>query len=424
MGRHVRKPCRACSGEKPAGSGRIYCDNCDPVKKGRQPCRSCGGPKEPGHGRNICRKCANGTSIPPETRREVARLYQEEELSLKQAGERVFFSASAVRNALRAEGVELRKPATGCTPRSSVLKGDDIDRAAELYAGGLSHKQIAERLGLVSEASVRLRLKRAGMATRPRSDVSWIRRLSDIADNGAEALTRDQRATLAVVELAGRPVTTPEVAAAAGIESRAAKVVLRRLERMRLVKGRRMTTTKARPKEWVRTAVQFRDVLHLEIESRTVSDKRDVWLPIGPFRAWVTDLIARERRAMVREVAPRGPGSPMRYPAGGPVSTDDADRRGSTVVAGLLGMDQRRLYALMHEQEHIGLRVADAALLASGEPVRLEDLWPELEDGLPEATSIRAATAKPREIEPGVCAVCLEPGCDREHAECSPRAAA
>jgi hypothetical protein len=81
-------------------------------------------------------------------------------------------------------------------------------------------------------------------------------------------------------------------------------------------------------------------------------------LPIAPFRAWVGKLVQREQRR-ARD-------------------THSIYDGAFAVVAERLGFSERRLYALMREQDHISLAIADRALLESGEAVFLWDLWPHL----------------------------------------------
>lgn len=344
-------------------------------RRARKTCIRCGLARDRGPRTRVCSRCIDkpGSAVPAETRAEMRRL-REQGLTLRQIAKRTHWSSSAVLSALRVEGADTSRTIHRGSDHHRALTQDDIDQAVELYMSGLSHQQIAERLGLASEWSVRIRLRRAGVDARPVKDAQWLRRLSEVAEGGEAALTPLQRAAFrAVVNAAPDEITTPEIARRIGADVKSVKVTLRRIERMGLVRGQRMTTTKNRPKKWRRTDLAIADVLSAALNERHGAD---VWLPIEPFRDWLWALVARERRLRVGAV---------------PVSADDLDPTG--IVAQRLGMQSRRLYALLRDQRVVSLSVADRALTVSGEPERIEDLWPHLAEGIPDDAGPRFAVA-------------------------------
>jgi len=355
-----------------------------------------------------------GATVPAETQREIVRLYQSGE-SMDAVAARVYWSAATVHAILANHGVPSRHGGSN----GFRLHEDELFRTVELYQSGKSIREVAEEVGLTYSA-VHERLRRAGVQPRSPGRSRQVRRAAQVARD--EAALTDRQATLLRILTDALPdhVTTADAAKMLGVPTRYTRNALRQLEAFGLV------TTARRGKwtlVWTRTSLPITDVLDAALDIRNRSALNDAWLPVGPFREWVEGLLARERRASLHVLAPRGQGAPYRpavrhsTPGHGGGMDEGAHR-----VAARLGLTPRRLYAVLHEQATVGLSVADRAITGSGEPVRLEDLWPWLEDGLPASQHPHAHAAPV--LEGGVCGVCLREDCTVAHGECSPGVAA
>lgn len=100
---------------------------------------------------------------------------------------------------------------------------------------------------------------------------------------------------------------------------------------------RRVITRRAKRKQMDIPPERWR-VLEVDVERMT-------WLPIGPFREWLGA---------------------------------ECDRRGTVVVAEILGVQERQVWRWLHESEQVDVDRADAAFVAVGEPYLLIELYPEL----------------------------------------------
>lgn len=337
------------------------------MSKARKPCRGCGGPKPPGQGIKFCGRCEpSGSSIPEDVRREMARLYLEG-LSTNEVGKELFCAKSTVQRILRLDGVALRPKPTRPRVYPNALSQDQLDRTAEMYQAGMSMTQVAEALG-ISRSAARARLARAGIPIRDSREGQVLLRIRAL-EQGRSALTANQDAALAIVERAApKRVRTPELARQMRVSPGTARAVMRRLETLGLVKrARRRDGGRMRLLEWSRTDVAVMDVLRETIRPRVLSGKADQQIDITPLRDWVTDLLARERRAFMFEAV-------LRTGPNGGRPENDGEPIARTVAR--LGVDPRVLYRIMHESRTISVGTADA-ILAHADGPRLGDLWPE-----------------------------------------------
>lgn len=379
----ARTPCRGCGGDKPPGKGLSYCSSCpegrarmvlrvkyaahDREVGERLPCARCGGEKPPGQARRLCDACVDlpevAPMVPAGTRAEMVRLYTQERLSLLQVGEAVAWSSTTVRVVLLAEGVTLRRANTVQTARR--LKDADVEPVVELYCGaGLSLQEIADRLG-IGLASAHRRLKRAGVTSRSGSEGQRLKRLRELEQRGKDALSDGQRAALNLIELdIDEALTTREIAGCLQVSEASARAVLIDLRSFGLIKSH-IRSGKA---HWSRTQLAVVDVLRAALAPQVTAAPAvgEEWLPIEPFREWLDELVARERRLTMRAIK------------------DVRDRSGSYAeegegaVAARLGISERRLYRFRHEQARVSFGAAEACLTHSGEAIALEDLWPHL----------------------------------------------
>lgn len=314
----------------------------------------------------------------PAERREMARLYLDERLSLARVAERTFWSATAVRRALMVDGIPPRPQGANCGPNHRALSERQLDETVELYQQGLSLDAVAERLGLVRD-TVKYRLAKAGVPLRGRSSTLRLYHLRQIATR--DDLRDTTRAILDAV--AATPgLTTAEVARRAGHLPRNTIRTLKLLEQKGLVASRRRPSPDpnrpARLYVWRRTSLATRDVLSASLDEHDPNGRGDMWLRIDPFRDWLNGLVADGRRgALFLAVTPsrshNGDGT-------GGISIESA-------IATRLKLDERRLYALRYEQKSITLSLADRCLTLAGDGTCLWDLWPELasEDELEDA---------------------------------------
>jgi lambda repressor-like predicted transcriptional regulator len=336
----------------------------------RAGCRSCGGPKPAGRGRQKCDNCDRIILMPRDVQDEVIRLYVDERLSLREVGERLYWSLNAVRNVLMFRGVRVRSRGESLrlsshNPRR--LTQDELDRTAELYLSGLSLAQVAERLGLALD-TIRRRLVRAGVTIRTPAEGLELRRYYEVAHGG---LTELQARMLRLVEAQPGLTTSAAARHLSLSDTTSSKSTLDKLRRMRLVSGRRagLGAGGGRPCRWYRTRLPVRDVLLRAIEPRSCGPaKDDDNLPIAPLRDWLNEWIEREKRK-VRFMAVAG-------------AEKDTDGSGglpaSRVVADALDIESRRLFALRFDQDRVSFSVADRLLTRADRGVRVEDLWPEL----------------------------------------------
>lgn len=377
----ARKPCRRCGGEKSSGAGRAYCDACDvsrakPILKGerpptgqRRPCSRCGGEKPAGKGRRFCPACEKvGSAVPPETRRVMARLYVRGSLSVNEVARRTNWSMGCVHRALRAENVRMR-PQGAVPNHPGRLTQDQLDETVELYRSGCSERDIGLQLGITASAVVN-RLKRAGVERRTPSEGQRLARRRELEVSGKDALTHRQAVALECVERSNGGALTTEVATLLAVRTRSARSLLLRLEGLGLVRSRpgARKVGRAWVGLWTRTDLAVVDVLQAALAPPVTAapPAGEEWLPIEPFREWLDGLIARERRLTMRAIK------------------DVRDRtrgyaeEGEGAVAARLGISERRLYRLRHEQARVPFGTADACLIRSGEQVTMEDLWPHL----------------------------------------------
>jgi predicted DNA-binding protein YlxM (UPF0122 family) len=375
----ARKPCRGCGGPKPAGSGRAFCDACEalrekPVLKSprprhgeRRPCSRCQGPKPPGKGRQFCERCEHfGTNVPEEARAAMVRLYLDEQVSIHEIARRTHWAVGCVHRALKTEGVQMR-PVGIVLRQPKVLPAAVIDRTVELYLSGLSEGEVAEQMG-VSQSSVLYRLRKAGVERRSVSEANRIGRLRALERDGRAALTANQDAALRVVEeVMPRHLLTGEIALRLRVSSRVARSYLDDLRGFGLVNAKRVRVGRALPYRWSRTDLAIVDVLREAIRPRVLTGKGDQQIDITPLRDWITDLLARERRAFMFEAV-------LHTNSKGKRPENDPEPIARTVAR--LGVDPRVLYRILHESRTISVGTADA-ILAHADGPRLGDLWPE-----------------------------------------------
>jgi DNA-binding CsgD family transcriptional regulator len=304
--------------------------------------------------------------VPADTRAEMVRLYVEEELSTAAVGRRLFWSATTVRAILADEGVE-RRANGGWGTRPDALTQEQLDEVTELRQQGRSTAEIGRILG-IHRTTVSLRLGRAGIPVRSRSEAQRLLRRRRVAQYGTAGLTDKQAAALRFIEAneyegKDRP-TTDDVARALGISLRNTRDALHQLVAYGLVSYRRRKTGRVRFNEWKRTKLSVRDVVEYALAPPPQRRSGDVWLAIEPFRDWLERQVDMEQRLMLH------------------ISTDEdkgiAPTPGAARVATRLHLDERRLYALRFVQRSVTLSMADQCLLHAGDGTTLEDLWPEL----------------------------------------------
>lgn len=305
----------------------------------------------------------------------MVRLYVEEKLSIGETGRRLFWSATAVRNTLIRNGAPIRS--RGGTPYThwQALSQEDIDRVVELYGRGFSTVTIGRRLGL-HPTSVRHRLQAAGVPRRSRSAAIQLLRCEHVCEGWLSELQR--RALHELDKAVPERRTTVEVARALEVKIPTAYAALQDLKRFGLATSKRTVggtsrvwddgrCARGRVIAWLRTSLPVREVLWQHVCGLKNKDRTE-WLPIGPFRDWLQRLIDEQERiakhAAVTGSQGNGDGS-QGIPTTG-------------VVARRLGLDERRVWAYLHENEFVALRVVDAALARSGDGTRLQDLWPVL----------------------------------------------
>jgi DNA-binding NarL/FixJ family response regulator len=296
------------------------------------------------------------SKVPPDVRAEMVRRYVDEKQPMAKIGTDLFWSKGAVKNALILEGVEIRR--RGQTPFSRLPR-EELDLVAEMYANGLSDCEIARRLGLASSTVGRRRAK-AQVATRPRKERCRLARLHEIAQAGHKALTQRQREVLAVVE-ATPGLTTTQIGERLGLLTRQVRDPLDHMEGFGLVTSRVVTDHHGRVREWRRTELATNHVLWEAVNA----SRAGTYLPVEPLRAWLERRVERERRQRnVISIATRG------------VQNDEGVGV-QKIVADRLGVNEREIYAYLHERQRVALDVADKMLTRGGDGTRLADLWPE-----------------------------------------------
>lgn len=294
--------------------------------------------------------------VPVATQREMVALYATGK-SLRAVAAELHWSKTTVKNVLISNGVSLRLRGGG-PPRK--LTDEEIYAAAELYQAGLSLNEVGRRMGLYDTAVMR-RLKHAGIPTRSKARGFSLRRFKEVSEG---QLTDDQQELLGLIErMRPKVMTTSEIGSRTGLKKQQTLHRLRQLQRYGLIEGRRSKTGSGRPAYWRRTDLQVRDVFDVAFTSHEWGGG---WLPIGPFRDWVSGLVEQERRHLVFSAVT----VEQRIPSGAMSVLG--------TVAARLGVDERRLHAVLYEQKNISLAVADRALQNAGTGTRLEDLWPEL----------------------------------------------
>lgn len=313
--------------------------------------------------------------------REIVRLYVEEGLSQLQVAQRAFWAPSTIRNVLRRHGIKSRPAGINIQPRVAPNRifrtSEQSRRVAHMYRDGISMIRIAETLGC-SENAVRRELHRQGIQARSKHEACRLGKIYPIARAGADALTSRQRKVLGVLERLG-PRTTPQIARLTGLSRDVAWEALDELAAMELVsraRGEGEGCGIGRPCVWRRTNVPLRDVLEVALEGRRPAARYvgDTQLPVGPFVAWVEDLIAREERGVlvhIRDDRRTGGG----HTTGVPILE---------AVARRLGVPARMISRWKNEQQTIGLLTADEILTRANGP-RLTDIWPHIEGVYSEA---------------------------------------
>jgi len=335
----------------------------------RVPCVKCGGDKPPGRRHETCGLCGEHIRIPLDEQHEMIRLYLDEGFTLKQIGERVFCANATVSRVLRIHGVPRRRRTRPPEPK---IGRDAVDRTVELYLSGLSLRQVAAELG-ISYSAVRGRLHRAGVPLRGRADGQIVYRRHALASLARSALTPCQAEALDVLERdPNRWWTSREITAIIGAPTRGRTYrSLEQLEARGLVVRGKKAVNKTHERTWKRSDVQFADLLDTVFETPAVGNLPAAeMLPIGPFRAWLNEWVAREeRKAKFMAVTPvkhyNGDGS-------GGISVTNA-------IAERLGIIDRRLYALRFDQDRISITLADQLLTRADRGVTIFDLWPHLD---------------------------------------------
>lgn len=304
---------------------------------------------------------SQGMFVPDDVQDEMVRMYVEDGLSLREIGRRTYWTKTTVTRVLASRRVTLR-PKGGFAGQGQ-LSQDELDRVVELYHGGLTATEIGRQIGR-SRSAVCERLRSAGVNPRSRAHRNRIRRAQSLASG---ELTERQRPILRLVEAAGDAgTTTPEIAERLGANRHAITLALYQLESYGLVKCRRHK----RPYRWTRSNVALHEVVERTLWPALAAGKprAEDALPIGPLRDWLERWIAEEERK-VRFMAVTG-------------VDEGADGSGGLVsvgaVARALGIKERRLWALRHEQEVVSFALADRLLTNASRGERLEDLWPHL----------------------------------------------
>lgn len=319
----------------------------------------------------------SGSTVPQETQREIVRLYDDGKgLSQRQLAARFYWSRRTIRSILAAHDAQFR-PRGGYKGQKKPprLTETQIDSIIELHQGGLSLARIAARVD-IPRSTVRRYLRQRDIA-RSRSESIHLDYLRRIAEQGELALPWRQRDALTVLER-GKALTTRQIARhviKTFPDDRTERIVA--IQRVRdaldaLVRIGLVARDKRRQRGriiWRRTQLHIRDVFQAELTKRG-SDKPDgLYLPIGPFRAWLQDKIAREERkakfmAITGDKRGRGDGS-------GGIQTVGA-------LATRLSTDERVIWRWLNENKTISLASVDRALQSYGDDTRLEDLYPVL----------------------------------------------
>ena len=275
----------------------------------------------------------------------------------RQIADDVHWSTSTVRKYLHLHGIRPERGRVTYHPRR--CSADELRRTVELYRSGLSMEEVGAHLGLSSPSTVLQRLRAAGEPTRrPHVGV----RLQAIRRPRYGPM-RD--AVLAHLSECREPALARDIAEALHANPSHVSQVLRALERRGFVHEAGVVYIGGRPRRtWARAGLRSIERAAAQlVQSARFTDPAPVGgkvpeverLPIEPFRRWAFALLDRERHRRA-------------------VTGDEPDR---FTVAQRLGLTDRRLYALLHEQDTIALATADRILLNAGDTF-LWDLWPEL----------------------------------------------
>lgn len=303
-----------------------------------------------------------------EMQREMVRLYTVEDLPARAIGRRMFWSEGVVRKVLRSHGVQIRRRGAD-VPDANPWKRYTTEQeqsVCEAYRSGLSTDEIARRMD-GSATTIRAILRRNDVCIRSKKEACRLGRIRAVAHDNA--LTASQQRTLVFLDDRGSYSTT-RIARLTGRTVMDTSRTLKQLARLGLVSMDGIGAGRGRPRTWSRTGLALRDVLDAQVNARVNRGNGDTMLPVGPFRDWVEGLIADARREAIHLAVTSTP----RH--GGSNGSDGIPA--ITTVAAMLGLSERRVWALTHEQDHVSLTIADRALQNYPGPVRLWDLWPEL----------------------------------------------
>jgi AraC-like DNA-binding protein len=330
----------------------------------RTPCTFCGGEKPRGRRHASCGNCGTHTFMPVETQDLAIRLYQTENLSLEEVGARLAWSESAVRKVFVMRGIARKRPVGTHRQRAHALTRDDLDRTVELYMSGLTAAEVAAQIGR-AQSTVTRRLQLAGVTPRPKAESHALAHIAKVARHGTGALTDRQVRAIEYLEANG-PTVTARLAQYAGAPRSSMLRLMNSLAGLGLVSGTRGDVGHGHPVVWRRTELPIRDVLDRALEPHRGRPKDEELLPIGPFRDWLEQIIAREeRKARFGAIAARG-------------NDGEPNVHFIAAVARRLGISDRRLHVFRFEQNSISLATADKVLTYAGTGDSLEDLWPHL----------------------------------------------
>lgn len=107
----------------------------------------------------------------PRHEAEIAAMYIEREFTVSEIAEETLFCTTTVRRALRRQGI---KPRYGRGAIKRKLSAEQVKRTIWLHEQGLSHRQMAEILGItVSSVRSRLAVLRKELGRPPKRQGCW-----------------------------------------------------------------------------------------------------------------------------------------------------------------------------------------------------------------------------------------------------------